>query len=265
MNSQTAKTIADLQRSGRLPASLTQEQVSRIADSVNRYGGYFYDDALQEIFDNLKAGLEDVLNPKQVLREGAEKTVTEGGTSASLRGDLTQLLSQYGDGVALANAINLPFKIKTALDVADGAGKFVREQTDVDEYPAWNFVRTYDRKEPRLWKGDEGEEDKCLGEGFDSRWQEAATKSGDDDALRIFNETGKMIALKSSEIWQELGSFDDGLGNPFPPFAFNSGMDVEGVPYNECVALGLLDDGEKPEGSDFDFSRLFSMPERVAA
>lgn len=261
----TAIQIADLQRAGKLPARLTQEQLRALKNSLENHARFVAGDALEEVLDTLRDGLLGILNPKQVRRDGAELPVTEGPTPASLRGELTQLLSRFGDGPAIAEEINLAFKLKTVLDVADGAGKFVREQTDVDEYPAWEFVRTYDRKEPRLWKGDEGTEDKCLGAGFASRWYQAAQQSGDVDAARMLLENNRMIALKSSGIWAALGSFDDGLDNPFPPFAFNSGMDVEGVPYNECVQLGLIEDGEKPEGADFDFGKLFAMPEREAA
>jgi len=41
-----------------------------------------------------------------------------------------------------------------------------------------------------------------------------------------------MIALKDDDVWDQLGSsdfFPDGLDNPYPPFAFNSGMDVRDV------------------------------------
>ncbi len=72
-----------------------------------------------------------------------------------------------------------------------------------------------------------------------------------------------MIALKSSGVWQALGDgaggYTDTLGNPFAPFAFNSGYGTDGIPYNECVKLGLLDAGDKPEGSGFDFMSLFGM------
>jgi hypothetical protein len=68
------------------------------------------------------------------------------------------------------------------------------------------------------------------------------------------------VALKSSDIWNQLGNLrDDSLGNPYPPFAFNSGFDVDGVPLKECIELGLLDEGEKPRGSDFDWASLISL------
>lgn len=53
---------------------------------------------------------------------------------------------------------------------------------------------------------------------------------------------GRMIALKNAPIWQRLGDeFEDGLGNPYPPFAFNSGMDVQDIDRDEAMRLGIID------------------------
>jgi len=53
-----------------------------------------------------------------------------------------------------------------------------------------------------------------------------------------------MIALKNSDIWDRLGdsnTFPDALGNPYPPFAFNSGMGVEDVSRTEAEQLGVIE------------------------
>jgi hypothetical protein len=77
------------------------------------------------------------------------------------------------------------------------------------------------------------------------------------DAARVLAETGRMIALKDSEIWQALGDGEDGstdtLGNPFPPFAFLSGMGVRDIGYTEAVALGVIEPGEKVEPQKLDY------------
>src|SRR5690606_41386403 len=55
---------------------------------------------------------------------------------------------------------------------------------------------------------------------------------------------GRMIALNTDPIWEKLGDpsfFDDGLGNAYPPFAFNSGMDVRDVGRDEAEDLGLIE------------------------
>ena len=53
-----------------------------------------------------------------------------------------------------------------------------------------------------------------------------------------------MIALKNSDIWDRLGdstTFPDALGNPYPPFAFNSGMGVEDISRAEAERLGVIE------------------------
>jgi len=63
-----------------------------------------------------------------------------------------------------------------------------------------------------------------------------------------------MVALKSSGIWQALGDFEDGLGNPYPPFAFNSGMILQDVERDEAVKLGVIDELAVIEPRNLDFS-----------
>jgi DNA-binding transcriptional regulator YdaS (Cro superfamily) len=62
---------------------------------------------------------------------------------------------------------------------------------------------------------------------------------------------GEMIALKSSPVWKALGNgaggYRDTLGNPYPPFAFSSGLGWQDVSREKCVRLGLITDGEKVE------------------
>jgi len=59
-----------------------------------------------------------------------------------------------------------------------------------------------------------------------------------------------MIALKDSPIWQALGDgaggYRDTLGNPYPPFAFSSGMAWRGVRRERCIEMGLIGENEQP-------------------
>lgn len=105
-----------------------------------------------------------------------------------------------------------------------GHGRWVSSQDPdtLDAFPAWELVRISPALEPRDWR---------------TRWMIAGGQT--------FG--GRMIALKNSPVWEGLGSsrlFPDALDNPFPPFAFNSGMDVRDISRRECEALGLLRPGE---------------------
>jgi hypothetical protein len=46
-----------------------------------------------------------------------------------------------------------------------------------------------------------------------------------------------MIALKNDPIWTKISRF----GLPYPPFDFNSGMDLQDVDRDEATQLGLID------------------------
>ena len=91
-------------------------------------------------------------------------------------------------------------------------------------WPAWELVRFEDRRVPR--------------QDWARRWREAGNAVGWQGALQ-----NRFIALKNSPIWAALGAgaggFRDTLGNPYPPFAFSSGLDWQEVSAEECKKLGL--------------------------
>ncbi len=235
---------------------LTRGTAAALRRSLGNYAGDVSRRVMDDLLDEVEGTLLSVLNPQQVARDGVTGTVTEGYNPATARQSIREALDKLGiEGFQE----RIDFAVKTSTEVARGAGRFVRDLDDTDVLPAWELVRQYDRKEPRLWRGDEGTEDKSLGSGFASRWYQAAQISGDVDAARMLIEHDRMIALKSSGIWQALGSeFDDSLGNPFPPFAFNSGMEVDEISHKECVDLGLLDEGEEVAAHGYDLENLFA-------
>ena len=76
-------------------------------------------------------------------------------------------------------------------------------------------------------------------------WPQRWKAAGERVAWRGAHRT-KMVALKSSPIWQALGDgaggFRDTLGNPYPPFAFGSSYEWVPVDRLEARELGLLDE-----------------------
>ena len=99
-------------------------------------------------------------------------------------------------------------------------------------FPAWELLSTGYRKNHRT--------------DWPQRWKAA----GERVAWRGASRT-KMVALKSSPIWQALGDgaggFRDTLGNPYPPFAFGSSYAWVHVDRIEARELGLLgeENGER--------------------
>lgn len=226
--------------------------------SLQRHSQGLAGNIIDQAFDRIISGLQSIANPTQEPREDGA-TATVGDTAATLRAKVLEVLKPFGSAPELSAELNLDFKIKVAEEVVLGAGRFVADQTNLDEYPAWEFRRVYDRDVPR------GEEPIAPTDPWPVRFAHAAREAGDEDALRVLKDTGRMVALKSSGVWQALGDgaggYSDTLGNPFAPFAFNSGFDTEGVSRSETIDLGLLKENEKAQPSDFDFSKLISLQE----
>ena len=145
------------------------------------------------------------------------------------RGSLRDLSSQK----------RLTLVLETNRRIAAGYGRMMQgnEPYALYAWPAWELVRIYDRNVPR------GSAESHSA-GWARRWH---------DAGGPYTE-GRMIALKDSPVWQALGNgaggYEDGLGNPFPPFAFNSGMGWEAVRREECLRLGIITGEDTPEATE---------------
>lgn len=142
---------------------------------------------------------------------------------ATKRTELKQLLASMGYKPAegeegtltdLSSDTRLNLILDTNLQMAQGYGGWAQGQDPsvLDQWPAQELVRVIQSKVPRDWE---------------SRWEDAGGKFYD----------GRMIALKDDPIWTEISRFD----TPYPPFDFNSGMDVADVDRDEAIDLGLID------------------------
>lgn len=258
------QALAALRSQGVLPRSLTGVQVGHLDRALQRYTHELAQDKLAEVLGEIKTRLTDVLNPRQVTREGVEGTVTEGLTHPSATSQLNVMLKEMA---APDLAERMDFMLEVAEKVSTGAGKFIQQNGDpqvVDFYPALELERFYDRDTPRGFRrGQGGALIPVPNEDWPSRWRAAADASGDTAAGRVLEETGRMVALKSSGIWQALGDgaggYNDTLGNPFPPFAFNSGFNTSAVDRADTEDLGLLQPGETAKPAGFDLTKLFGM------
>ena len=174
--------------------------------------------------------------------------VAGGGMNlADARAVLTRTLRNMGHDTANAHGITDPASrrridliVKTRTEMAANAAR-VNSQTAATcyAYPAWQLVRYGTRRMPRDWP---------------ARWKAAGNAVGWVGAAQ---DSTEMVALKDSPIWQALGNgaggYRDTLGNPYPPFAFSSGMDWSGVRRPRCIALGLITADTPPQ-----------VPERVS-
>lgn len=164
---------------------------------------------------------------------------------ASARQELKRLLGTLGterdetDLTDLASDARLNLILDTNLAQAQGYGQALQgAQPDVlDEWPAQELVRVTDAREPRDWA---------------ARWAAAGgTFYG-----------GRMIALKADPIWTAISRF----GTPYPPFDFNSGMDVQDITRDEAEQIGLLErDAPAPAPDLPDFNAELQATPAVRA
>lgn len=109
--------------------------------------------------------------------------------------------------------------LQTNVQMAQGYGSWLQgqDQAILDHWPAQELYRQEGRRVPRDWP---------------VRWQEAGGRFAPGQGVM-----GRMIALKNDGIWVAISRF----GNPYPPFDFNSGMNVRDITRREAIGLGLID------------------------
>lgn len=238
---------------------LTTQQLSAVRRSLSKYSGDLSGSVIDQLVDGIKSSVESLIKPGKEMRDGVE--VETGLNPATARNAIQDILRKHSiEG--LMDSDRIDFALTTARDVANGAGVFVKEAADpdvVDAYPAWELLRTYDRDVPRGFRSNgKGGLIAMPGDDWPSRWRAAGGE--------LIN--GRMIALKSDGVWQRLGDgvggYTDTLGNPFPPFAFNSGYDVNNISRAECEDLGLLQPGQTVRVADVDLDNLFAPLEEAA-
>lgn len=207
-----------------LPTALGSEEIrTRIASDILQ----------RSVFSARMESARYLAKIREVCAEIANGTISQ----ADARLKLVTLLEQMGHSPQDGGGITNPASIRRLNLVVDTQRQMaasvavLSEQTEatVSMWPAWELTRLESRRVPRDdWK---------------RRWAAAGLACGFKGALK-----DRMIALKSSPIWAHIGNgaggFRDTLGNPYPPFAFSSGLDWVEVDRDECIALGLITEEE---------------------
>ena len=227
---------------GLLPTSLGSRELALRLDGEVKRAAMFsarVEEArvLQRLRDVVADVVRGVTPESEALRAAGEAPVLLSVPDAKLR--LQQELAAVGyqpaeDQVGtiqdLGSDARLSLMVETNEALTHGHGRWVAAQDGdlLDAFPAWELVRISPAAEPRNWA---------------VRWMMAGgTTYG-----------GRMIAAKGSPVWDGLGNprlFPDALGNPYPPFAFNSGMDVRDVSRAEAEALGVIPAGSPAPAPD---------------
>lgn len=148
----------------------------------------------------------------------------------------------------LSSEMRLDLIIETNVRMASCYAQHLAGNTPyaLHAYPAWELVRRLVRDVPR------GSPD-SHSIGWPRRWDDA-TEAANGEGV---SEQG-LIARKDSPIWQALGDgaggYTDTLFNPYPPFAFRSGMAWKPVARAQCIDLGLVSGDESPRRTEAQLS-----------
>ncbi len=239
--------LASLARRTIIPADLSSREWNAVAPQIRARAFFSARVTIAELLQKLKNTVATILNPQPGERlhvpevPGAPSVpVTEGIDQATARLAIKDYLrstgyapepGQYGTLQDLSSDARINLQLRTNVETAQGYGQFAQGQQDdiLQAFPCQELFRAEDRKEKRNWP---------------QRWTLAAQIAQDPKALYALTVHGRMIARKDSRIWQELGNLeDDSLGNPYPPFAFQSGMWVRDIGRREAVQLNLIDPG----------------------
>jgi hypothetical protein len=227
LQSRAVKSVLPTSLTSRELRALGQEILDRATFSA-RVTSAEYLDTLDRLIGELVDGKTDQATVRMKLKA---KIAQLGGPEA---------IGQQGTGLRdLGSDLRLNLQIETNVEMAQGYGAWKQGQDAaiLDQWPAQELIRVIvPQGPPRDWP---------------SRWESVGGEFYD----------GRMIALKNAPIWQRLGDeFEDGLGNPYPPFAFSSGMDVQDIDREEAMRLGLIDRDTRirPRNSGFNEDLKFS-------
>lgn len=180
----------------------------------------------------------------QRIKDSANAILTGQSDEATQRLGIKNLLAEMGyqpdpekiGGLQdLSSTTRINLQIDTQVDTARGYGWDLQgQQPDVlDEWPAQELIRDFAPK------------------GRERDWAARWAKAGGE----FFG--GRMLALKNDPVWSRLGDsslFPDGLDNPYPPFAFNSGMGVRDIDRDEAEQLGLIEPNQEVFPRDLSFN-----------
>jgi hypothetical protein len=203
------KEALESQQSRRwLPTTLTSGELARLQPALLRRSMFSAKVSDFAHLDEIGTGISDVLSGQldvATARLRIRQHLWRTGYQAPP--------DKVGGLEDLASEARVNLQIDTNVAMMRGLGNYIQGQQEdiLDMYPAQRLVRVIDSKEKRDWE---------------KRWSDAGGPESTGD-----------VALKTDPVWVNLSRFR----NPYPPFDYNSGMDVEDVSRREAMALGLID------------------------
>lgn len=229
-----ADAVEILRRKRLLPTALSSRELRELEASLKRRSVFSARMTQAQAVQTLKDAVDGMLDGRINLAD-AKLQLTEmyrdlgydseaGGFPEDEPGTVPP--AERGSLRDLASKRRMELTLKTNYRAAVNEAFRERGMTDAARFtfPAWELVRIAGRGTPR---GD-----------WPDRWEAAGGE--------FFG--GRMVAAKDSDVWQALGDgaggYRDTLGNPFPPFAFGSGMGLREVRREEALTLGVISEDD---------------------
>lgn len=242
--------LKELAKKKLVPTALDTEQLRQLDASLRRQALFSARMTQLRALQALQDGLQGMLEGKANLADAKLKLLTElrslgydaevggfpqdkpGTVPAARQGTLRDLASDKRMTLTIATNYRIA---ANQVYVAKGM-----EERRLRQWPAWELVRIGRVRTPRGFKRLKGVLEPLPGDDWLSRFVAAGGE--------LFEQGTRMIAPKTSDVWQSLGDgsggYKDTLGNPFAPFAFGSKYGLREVARDTCLLLGVIEPDE---------------------
>lgn len=210
-----AAAIDDLQRRQLLPTTANTAQLQQLPAALRDSSLFSAKVNDARLLQDIREQLAGIVQPEGHAPGSSLNT-------ASARETLRAVLSGMGyapeagkEGSIedLSSRARLDLIIDHNVSAARNRGNWSAGQDPavLDMWPCQELIRVYASRAPRNWR---------------ARWRAAGGQ--------LYG--GRMIARKDSPVWIAISRF----GTPYPPFDFNSGMDVADVDRDEAISMGVI-------------------------
>lgn len=212
-----------------LPNLLSSAELQSIRASIKERAVFSAKTANADYLQKIDDVIQDILKPR-IAADGHMEGLLSGGGRQKLKETLDAMSYKPEKGKEgtiqdLSSDARLNLVVDTNQRMSYGYGYWKKGMEVVEDFPAYELFRAEERNEPRDWE---------------ARWDDAGGERYD----------GRMIALKTDAIWTRISAF----GLPYPPFDYNSGMNVMDVDRAECIQIGLIDENDIMLSDDAGFN-----------
>ena len=192
--------------------ALTTEQVDRLSREFREKAAWIVGQDEAYIIEAYYRAAEKIASGELTPAE-ARRLVRELLEEAGYQAENPEDWGDMKDGTARQKLI-----LETNVNKAAGYAYHESMQGSL-AYPAQRLVRMGHRKQPRDWQ---------------ARWMQAYSSLPPEEQAKA-NPT-EMVALLDCKIWEAISRW----GDPYPPFDYGSGMDVDAVDYDTAAQMGLV-------------------------